>query len=47
MQLLSLAFPIKMLVTLLMVSWLAAMFPRLMREISGHSWSTTHRMLGI
>jgi flagellar biosynthetic protein FliR len=47
LQLLSLAFPIKMLVALLMVSWLAAMFPRLMREISSHSWNIAHRILGI
>ena len=47
LQLLTLAFPAKMLVTLLMLSWLAAVFPRLMREVSGQSWIAAHRMLGI
>jgi flagellar biosynthetic protein FliR len=47
LQLLSLAFPAKMLTTLILLSWLAAMFPRILREISGHAWSTAHRMLGI
>ena len=47
LQLLSLAFPVKMLVALLLLSWLASVFPRLMRELSGQAWTTAHRMLGI
>src|SRR5450432_523843 len=47
LQLLSLAFPAKMLTALLMLSWMAALFPRIMRELSGQAWTTAHRMLGI
>jgi len=45
LQLLTLAFPAKMLAALLMLSWLAAMFPRLAGELSGHAWAAAHRML--
>ncbi|MCX6632569.1 MAG: flagellar biosynthetic protein FliR, partial [Candidatus Solibacter sp.] len=47
LQLLSLAFPAKMLTTLILLSWVSAMFPRILREISGHAWTAAHRMLGI
>jgi flagellar biosynthetic protein FliR len=47
LQLLTLAFPAKMLIGLLMLSWLAAVFPRLVRELSGHSWGAARGMLGI
>ena len=47
LQLLSLAFPAKMLTALLLLSWISAMFPRILREISGHAWSAAYRMLGI
>jgi flagellar biosynthetic protein FliR len=47
LQLLTLAFPAKMLTALLVLSWIATMFPRLMREISGAAWTGTHRMLGL
>jgi flagellar biosynthetic protein FliR len=47
LQLLSLAFPAKMLIALLLLSWIAAMFPHMMREISTHAWTTSYRMLGI
>jgi flagellar biosynthetic protein FliR len=46
LQLLSLAFPAKMLVTLVLLGWLASMFPRILLEISGHAWIAVHRMLG-
>jgi hypothetical protein len=36
-----------MLTTLILLSWLATMFPRILREISGHAWSAAYRMLGI
>jgi flagellar biosynthetic protein FliR len=47
LQLLSLAFPAKMLTTLLLLSWMAAIFPRILREISGNAWVAAHRMLGL
>jgi len=47
LQLLSLAFPAKMLLALLMLSWVAALFPRIMMELSGHAWTAARRVLGI
>jgi flagellar biosynthesis protein FliR len=47
LQLLTLAFPAKMLTALLVLSWIAALFPRLLREASGHGWTVAHRMLGL
>jgi flagellar biosynthetic protein FliR len=47
LQLLSLAFPAKMLSALILLSWISAMFPRILREISVHAWTAAHRMLGI
>ncbi len=47
LQLLSLAFPAKMLTTLILLSWVAAIYPRVMRELSGHAMVAAHRMLGI
>jgi flagellar biosynthesis protein FliR len=47
LQLLSLAFPAKMLAALVMLSWIAPLFPRLLREFNGHIWAGTHRMLGL
>ena len=47
LQLLSLAFPAKMLITLILLSWIAPIFPRILREISGHAWIAAYRMLGI
>jgi flagellar biosynthetic protein FliR len=47
LQLLSLAFPAKMLTALVLLSWVSVIFPRVMREISGHAMIAAHRMLGI
>jgi flagellar biosynthesis protein FliR len=47
LQLMSLAFPAKMLVALLMLGWLAEAFPRLLMEAASHGWSAAHRMLGL
>src|ERR1017187_4578558 len=47
LQLLTLAFPAKMLTTLILLSWMASMFPRILREITGHAWTAAYRMLGI
>src|SRR5579862_1025627 len=42
LQLLSLAFPAKMLTALVLLSWVSAIFPRVVREISGHAMGTAH-----
>jgi flagellar biosynthetic protein FliR len=47
LQLLTLAFPVKMLAALIVLSWIAPVFPRLMREISGQAWASAHRALGL
>ena len=47
LQLLSLAFPAKMLLTLLILTWMAAVFPRVLWDFSGQAWVTARRMLGI
>jgi flagellar biosynthesis protein FliR len=47
LQLLSLAFPAKMLTALVVLSWVAAVFPRLMMELAGHSWAAARRALGL
>jgi flagellar biosynthesis protein FliR len=47
LQLLSLSFPAKMLTTLILLSWMAGMFPRILGEISGQAWMAAYRMLGI
>ena len=47
LQLLSLAFPLKMLTALLVLSWIAALFPRLLLEFSGHAWTTARRAIGL
>src|SRR5471032_2932222 len=47
LQLLSLAFPAKMLTALLVLSWVASLFPRVMTEIAGHAFTTAYRILGI
>ena len=47
LQLLSLAFPAKMLTGLMVLSWLAVLFPRLMTQSAEAAWATAHRMLGL
>ncbi|HEY1338605.1 MAG TPA: flagellar biosynthetic protein FliR [Bryobacteraceae bacterium] len=47
LQLLSLAFPAKMLAALLLLSWTASLVPRLMLESSGQAWTALRRMLGL
>jgi len=46
LQLLSVAFPAKMLTAVLMLSWVAALFPRIMVELSSHAWSVARQMTG-
>ena len=47
LQLMSLSFPAKMLVALLMLGWLAEAFPRMLMESATHGWIAAHRMLGL
>jgi flagellar biosynthesis protein FliR len=46
LQLLTLAFPVKMLTALVVLSWVAALLPRLMLELAGLAWAALHRALG-
>jgi flagellar biosynthetic protein FliR len=45
LQLLTLAFPAKMLIALLVLTWIAFLFPRMGREIGGLAVATAHRAL--
>jgi flagellar biosynthetic protein FliR len=47
LQLLHLAFPAKMLTALLVLSWIAALFPHVMWQFSGQAWAAARQMLGI
>jgi flagellar biosynthetic protein FliR len=47
LQLLSLAFPAKMLTALAVLSWMAVLFPRILMEFSGQAWTAMRRMLGL
>ena len=47
LQLLHMAFPAKMLTALLALSWLAALFPRILLAIGGQAWTAARQMLGI
>ncbi len=47
LQLLSLAFPVKMLSGLAVLSWLAVLFPRLMMQSAGMAWASARRILGL
>jgi flagellar biosynthetic protein FliR len=47
LQLLSLAFPAKMLITLLVLSWVAIRLPRMVHEIGGLALNASRHMLGI
>jgi flagellar biosynthesis protein FliR len=47
LQLLSLAFPAKMLVALLVLAWTAPLYPRVFWELSGHAWATARKLLGM
>src|SRR5664279_908261 len=40
LQMLSLAISAKMLTTAILLSWITAVFPHLLREISTHAWTT-------
>jgi len=47
LQLLTLAFPAKMLTTLVVLSWVAVLFPRVLQELAEQAWITAHQVLGI
>jgi flagellar biosynthetic protein FliR len=46
LQLVSVAFPAKMLTALLVLSWVAALFPRILLEFSGHAWAAARQLMG-
>jgi flagellar biosynthetic protein FliR len=47
LQLLSLAFPLKMLAALLLLAWTAPVFPRILLEFAGHAFAAARRMSGL
>jgi len=47
LQLLSLAFPAKMMAALVMLVWLAALYPRILREYAGQAFAVGRRVLGL
>jgi len=47
LQLLSLAFPVKMLLALAVLSWTAAMFPRVLAELGGQALAAARRATGV
>jgi flagellar biosynthetic protein FliR len=47
LQLLSLAFPLKMLVALLVIAWTATSYPRILLELSGHAFAAARRACGL
>jgi flagellar biosynthetic protein FliR len=47
LQLLSLAFPVKMLIALVLLAWISVLFPRILMQSSGHAFGAVARMLGI
>jgi len=46
LQLLHLAFPAKMLTALLVLNWIAVLFPRILLQFSGQAWIAARRMFG-
>jgi flagellar biosynthetic protein FliR len=47
LHLISLAFPAKMLTALLVISWIAVLFPHIMWQFSAQAWSAARQMLGL
>ncbi|HLK49834.1 MAG TPA: flagellar biosynthetic protein FliR [Bryobacteraceae bacterium] len=45
LQLLALAFPLKMLLTLVVFGWGTLLFPRLLRELSTQAWAAARQLL--
>jgi flagellar biosynthesis protein FliR len=47
LQLLSLAFPMKMLTALLVLGWISVLFPRILRDFTGAAMVASRRVLGL
>jgi flagellar biosynthetic protein FliR len=47
LQLLTLAFPAKMLISLAMLGAVATLFPRILMQLAGQAWVVMHKALGI
>src|SRR5580658_2474667 len=47
LHLMSMTFPAKMLVALLMLGWIATVFPKMLFESSSHAWIAARGMLGL
>ena len=47
LQLLHMAFPAKMLVALLVLSWISVLFPRVLRDFTGLALAASRRVLGL
>jgi flagellar biosynthetic protein FliR len=47
LQLISLAFPIKILVALAMLAWMAPLFARILNQVGGQTLLATRRILGL
>ena len=47
LQLLQMAFPVKMLVALLVLSWISVQFPRILRDFSDMAFAVSRRTLGL
>ncbi|HLK68724.1 MAG TPA: flagellar biosynthetic protein FliR [Bryobacteraceae bacterium] len=45
LQLIQMAFPAKMLTALLILSWVASLFPRVLMEFSGHAWASARQLM--
>jgi flagellar biosynthetic protein FliR len=46
LQLISLAFPLKMLTSLAVLSWIVALMPRLVVQLAGAAWRAMHQVIG-
>ncbi|PWU01382.1 MAG: hypothetical protein C5B51_22990 [Terriglobia bacterium] len=47
LQLLTLAFPAKMLIALVVLSWVGLLFPQILLQMSALAWTTLRRVLGL
>jgi len=47
LQLLALAFPVKMLTALLVLSWSVALYPRLLTALAAEAVTVARRVLGL
>ena len=47
LHLMSMTFPAKMLVALVMLGWIASVFPRMLLESSSHAWVAARQMMGL